>query len=189
MGRGNVCVFGKYEGLYYIDNDDIHVYRRDDHFADEPETTLLKELGSADINAGKWVYDEVGTMEEERDILECFIGSFTRMFPSFRRMEKDRWVRNGWYGDFCRRAIMENGLFYIAIEDNEWSVAVELLQKGNTYEDGYLSDDGRLLGLQAKHFQRYMDGIKECLLERLPSIGTRTGPWTSGVIRRDLYDK
>lgn len=27
MGRGNVCTFGKYEGLYYIDNDHIHVYR------------------------------------------------------------------------------------------------------------------------------------------------------------------
>ena len=27
MGRGNVCVFGEYEGLYYIDNDHIHVYR------------------------------------------------------------------------------------------------------------------------------------------------------------------
>lgn len=23
MGRGNVCTLGKYEGLYYIDNDDF----------------------------------------------------------------------------------------------------------------------------------------------------------------------
>lgn len=27
MGRGNVCTFGKCEGLYYIDNDDLCVYR------------------------------------------------------------------------------------------------------------------------------------------------------------------
>ena len=27
MGRGNVCVLGKCEGLYYIDNDDLCVYR------------------------------------------------------------------------------------------------------------------------------------------------------------------
>lgn len=26
MGRGNVCVTGPYEGLYYIDNDHVHVY-------------------------------------------------------------------------------------------------------------------------------------------------------------------
>lgn len=29
MGRGNVSVSGRYEGLYYIDNDHFHVYRRD----------------------------------------------------------------------------------------------------------------------------------------------------------------
>ena len=30
MGRGNVCVAGPHEGLYYIDNDHFHVYRRDE---------------------------------------------------------------------------------------------------------------------------------------------------------------
>lgn len=29
MGRGNVCVTGSYEGLFYIDNDDLRVYRKD----------------------------------------------------------------------------------------------------------------------------------------------------------------
>ena len=38
MGKGNVCTQGKYEGLYYIDNDDIHVYRRNDPTDEEPET-------------------------------------------------------------------------------------------------------------------------------------------------------
>lgn len=28
VGCGNCCVFGRYEGLYYIDNDDFHVFRR-----------------------------------------------------------------------------------------------------------------------------------------------------------------
>ena len=28
MGRGNCCVFGSHEGLYFIDNDDFHVYRK-----------------------------------------------------------------------------------------------------------------------------------------------------------------
>ena len=35
MGRGNVCVTGKYEGLYYIDNDHFHVYRRDEPDSDD----------------------------------------------------------------------------------------------------------------------------------------------------------
>ena len=53
---------------------------------------------------------------------------------------------------------------------------VELIQK----ED---PNDDRLSGLQARHYQRYLDGMKKCLLDRLPSIGTRTGAWTSGLIK------
>ena len=30
MGRGNVCVTGPYEGLYYIDNDYVSIYFRED---------------------------------------------------------------------------------------------------------------------------------------------------------------
>ena len=30
MGISNCCVFGKYEGLYFIDYDDIHVFRHKD---------------------------------------------------------------------------------------------------------------------------------------------------------------
>lgn len=41
MGRGNVCVTGKCEGLYYIDRGYTDVYRRSD---DEFETRLREEL-------------------------------------------------------------------------------------------------------------------------------------------------
>ena len=71
---------------------------------------------------------------------------------------------------------MESGLFYIAVEDNQWSLAIELIQKEAPYDD-------HLSGLQGLHFRRYLDGMKTCLLERLPSIGIRTGAWTSGVNR------
>ena len=178
MGRGNVSVSGRYEGLFYIDNDHIHVYRRDAPLGDEPETRLMESLSSADINTGAWLYDEYGTMEEEGDILECFMDSFGRMFPSFTRAGEDQWIKNGRYGDLCRRVIMESGLFYIAVEDNQWSLAIELIQKEDPYDD-------HLSGLQGLHFRRYLDGMKTCLLERLPSIGIRTGAWTSGVIRRE----
>ena len=80
--------------------------------------------------------------------------------------------------DHDRQAILESSLFHIAIEDNEWSLAVELLQKEGAY-------GSNLSGLQARHYQKYLDGIKRCLLEYLPSIGTRTGAWTSGIIKRE----
>lgn len=52
MGRGNVCVTGPHEGLYYIDNDHVHVYRRDDPFSDEPETRLMGELDYGELSYG-----------------------------------------------------------------------------------------------------------------------------------------
>lgn len=176
MGRGNVSVSGPHEGLYYIDNGDIHVYRRDDPFNDEVETRLMGELSYAELTGSEWLYDEVGTAEEEADVLDWFMRGFTRLFPSFQRPQREVWLKNGPWGDCTRKVILENGLYYIAIEDNEWSLAVELLQK----EDPY---DNHLTGLQSRYFKKYLEGVKTCLLERLPSIGVWTGPWTSRAIR------
>lgn len=177
MGRGNVSVSGPYEGLYYIDNDDIHVYRREDPFDGESETRLKSELSYADLTGSEWVYDDLSSAEEERDVLNWFISGFTRMFPSFQRPANEVWLRNGPWGECSRKVILENKLYYIAVEDNEWSLAVELLQKEDPYDD-------HLSGLQSRYFKKYIEGVKMCLLERLPSIGIRTGAWTSGSIKR-----
>lgn len=44
MGKGNVGVAGAYEGLFYIDNEDFHVYRRNDDLDDWPETRPDEEI-------------------------------------------------------------------------------------------------------------------------------------------------
>lgn len=178
MGKGNVCVTGVYEGLYYIDNDHFHVYRRDDSEAEYPETRLMGELGYKELTGSDWIYDEWGTGEEEDDILECFISRFRKMFPSFERPIRETWIKNGLCGPLSRRVILESKLFCIAIEDNGWSLAVELLQKEDPYDD-------HLSGLQGRHYLKYLEGMKKCLLERLPSIGTYAGAWTSGTISRE----
>lgn len=177
MGRGNVCVTGPYEGLFYIDNGDIHVYRRDDPMAEEPEVRLMRDLDYAELTSGDWLYDEWGTGEEQDDIEECFIDAFTRRFASFSRVEPNRWAKNGPYGDPSRRVIMENKLFLVAVEDNEWSLAVELIQQETPYDD-------HLAGLQKRHYQKYLDGIRDALFERLDSLGTYGGAWTSGTIKK-----
>ena len=167
MGRGNVCVHGACEGLYYIDTDDFQTYRRDDG----EETKLLGELDHAALVGGGWVYDADLSERELEDILDSFIESFIRMFPSFARIRANTWIERS------RRVILENTLFYVAVEDNEWSVAVELLQKEfDGCED--------LTGFQRRHYKSYLAGMERCLLEVLPGIGTYTGPWTSGRIQR-----
>ena len=176
MGRGNVCVTGSYEGLFYIDNDDLRVYRRNDPYAKEEETSLQRDLSCEDFSSGEWLLDEVGSSYEEEDVLECFCAELRKLCPSFQPAANS----NVWLGNE-RRVILENELFYICVEDNEWSLAVELVQK-----DGYSDcQSAWLAGLQKRRYREYLDSMKKALLARLPSIGIRTGAWTSGTITRE----
>lgn len=178
MGRGNVCTTGAYEGLYYIDNDDIHVYRHDDPWAENPETRLRGGLDFSELTGGDWYFDEEGTMCEQSDIEECFMDDFTNRFPSFERARADLLLGRD------RRVILESKLFYICIEDNQWSVAVELIQKEEPWGLNWMEN------LQGRLYQKYLEGMKLCLLARLPSIGVYAGAWTSGTLKReDVFPK
>lgn len=177
MGRGNVSVSGKYEGLFYIDNDDYTIYRMSDDYSDYPELMLARDLGYDEIAGGDFIYDEEGTMCELDFILDSFCEDFMSRYPSFTKPMENKSIRSGLYGYMSRQVILESGLFYIAIEDNEWSTAIELLQK----EDPY---DNHLAGLQGRHFKAYFAAMADCLLDLLPGIGTYAGPWTHGRIKR-----
>jgi len=161
MGCGNVYIGGKYEGLYYVDNEHLVVYHREG----EPESkAVLKEVGMGE----QWEYDEVGTRRQMRHFEETLCKMLRMRFPSFVQCSSDNWITN------CRRAILENKLFFIALEDNQWSMAVELVQK----EDDYRT----LEGLQAWHYQRYLDGIRGVLLDMYGEVSTRAGAWTCSTI-------
>lgn len=169
MGRGNVCVTGKYEGLYYIDNDHFHVYRREEPDSDDEfQTRLLRDLSYEELTGGEWHFDEWETEDEKGDILECFIESFTRMFHSFSRPEPaELWLEDA-------RVILESKLFHIAVEDNEWSLAVKLLQKEEPWGDVWMEN------LQKRLYEKYLEGVKKALLMRVPSICPYGGAWTHG---------
>lgn len=178
MGKGNVCVFGKYEGLYYIHEDYTDVYRlADDKTDNEFETRLMGDLDYEELTNGEWVYDEWDSIEEMDDIIECFIDSFTEMFPSFEKVKPYTLRRSSYYG-IESTVIMENKLFRIALEDNGWSTAVMLLQVQDNYDD-------HLEGLQKQHYQRYLDGMAKALLDRLPEIGGYSGAWTHKTITKE----
>ena len=145
MGKGNVCVSGPYEGLFYIDNDYTTVLRRED---DCEDTILQKDLSAKDLSGNDWLFDDEGSANELEDVLECFVENFTHRYPSFARVKQDKWIgRNV-------RVILESSLFYIGIEDSDWAYAVELLQKDNPCSEGF----------QRKHYKAYLDGMKAALL-------------------------
>ena len=80
MGKGNVGVAGAYEGLFYIDNEDFHVYRRNDDLDDWPETCLMGELDYAELTGGDWLYDEEG---------RCAGMLYGRLLPEISQLPTD----------------------------------------------------------------------------------------------------
>lgn len=174
MGRGNVYVDGSYEGLFYIENAYLHVYRRDDRYADWPETRLKKDLSNDELSGNEWIFDNEGSDNEESDVIECLCNTMMKLCPGFEKTGDDRWISQK------RRAILENRLFYICVEDNEWSLAVELVQRDENF--------WQLTGLQGRHYERYLECMKIALLSRLPRIGIYTGPWTHGTLTKEEFE-
>ena len=165
MGRGNVCVSGEYEGLYFIDYDDLHIYQPVE--GNEDERKFLRVLSLEDLCS--WEYSDIDTQWWENNVIEELQNSMLKKFPSFYPC--DERTSGG------QRAVLQNQLFYVALEDNEWSLAVELIQKEAPWPQSYD-------GLQHKHYQKYLAGIRDALFEQFESLGIYTGPWTSGIIHR-----
>lgn len=161
MGRGNVCVFGDYEGLYYVDRGYLDFYVPIDGEADDGK--FFEEMEHNDF--ADYEYDEFLSRIYYEDFICDFVELMKNKFKSFVATGED-------YG-----VILENELFQIEIEDNQWSYAVKLIQKECWY-------DNHLEGLQKKHHENYLEAIKNILLELFPSIGCYGGAWTHGTIKR-----
>ena len=157
MGISNCCVFGKYEGLYFIDYDDIHVFRHKDCDLDgSAEARFLRDLDYGELTGGDWIFDDLATQFVQQDVLDSFTSDFLRMFPNFSKTCPDLWISRS------QKAILESPLFYLCLEDNNWSLAVELIQKEPPQGRSYAA-------LQARCYQRYLTGIARCLLNHLPA--------------------
>lgn len=159
MGRGNICVFGKYEGLYFADRCYLDFYVPIDGEADDGK--FYYEIDDVDDYAYSYHLSEM----YYEDFVNDFIYQFKKKFKSFTETGDT-------YG-----AILQNNLFTIEIEDNMWSYAVKLIQKTHWYDN--------LEGLQKKHYENYLKGIRDVLLDLFPSIGTYRGAWMSGTLTRE----
>ena len=166
MGRGNVCVRGDYEGLYYVDRDyiDCYIAKEMNEYGEYDEKMQCDMNYPEDYD--NYDYDEILSQIYYDDFIQEFTSMMEKKFKSFTSTGND-------YG-----VILENNLFEIEIEDNEWSYAVKLIQK----EDWY---DNHLEGLQKKHYENYLNGMKNILLELFESIGCYSSAWTHGTITRE----
>lgn len=177
MGKGNCSVFGSCEGQWYIDYSLIDVYRRKTEGSDgEYEYRLGKDVELSERD--DFVYDEEGSMIERENFEDCFCDEMSSKFPCFEPMKKDYWLTWKTH-EADGRVLLESKLFYIIVGDNEWSLAVKLIQKKDCYGE-YLFE-----GLQKKHSPEYLAAMKEILLNMFGEVSYRTGAWTSGVIRKE----
>lgn len=151
MGRGNACVHGDFEGLYYVDWD---------NFSDEYEDGDGNIVNDYDFQRDEWEAS-----------LAQFVFDFKKRFKSFDDSK-------GWLGN-TEKIVLENELFYIVTEDNQWSMAIKLIQKEQNYYDS-----GNIVNLQSRHYKTYLEGMKECLFNQFDEIGVYGGAWTSGVIKK-----
>ena len=133
---------------------------------------FLRDLDYGELTGGDWIFDDLATQFVQQEVLDSFTSDFLRMFPNFSKTCPDLWISRS------QKAILESPLFYLCLEDNNWSLAVELIQKEPPQGRSYAA-------LQARCYQRYLTGIARCLLNHLPSVGLYTGPWTSGRLRRE----
>lgn len=168
MGAGNVCVFGKCEGLYYVDNGFLDVYSREDEHGDK-EYRLSKDVEYGDT---EFKYDESESYFNRVDFDWHFAELMRARFPSFELV--DKWISED------RKAILENGLFYVVYEDNQWSLAIELIMKEGEY------GGEEKVGLQMGLYQKYLKGIEDILLDMYGTVGTYSSAWTSGTITRKV---
>lgn len=122
---------------------------------------------------------ELRDWDQERmdyeDSLDYFLSSFSRRFKSFYNVS-GKWLSND------ELILMENDLYYLVVEDNNWSAAIKLIAKERDYYDS-----GNIENLQRRHYQSYKKGLMECWFEQFDSIGIYTGAWTSGSISREEY--
>lgn len=164
MGMGNVCTFGKAEGLYFVDNDFLDVYSK----LVDAEKNVYDCRSLRDVDEDGYEYDEVESQWKMDEFRYEFCEAMRRRFPSFEFV--DKWISN------TRLALLENDLFYVVCEDNQWSMAIELIQKEGEY------GGEEKVGLQMGLYRKYLKGIEEILLDLNGEVGTYKGAWTSGVL-------
>lgn len=161
MGRGNVAV-GHNDRLYYVNYDYFQVFR---HKTD-PEKDLLNITQYYELSKDKqdeYAYDETISQENYNDFKNELVCRMTKRYKSMTA--KDRWLGRS------QHAICSNALFHVALEDNEWSVAVELIA----------TSDGSP-NLQKRHISSYAKSLRNILLDMFPEIYIRTGAWTSSPL-------
>lgn len=164
MGAGNVNV-SLNDGLFYVHYDSVNVYKN------KRNKSIICQR--KDIPRGQekdFVFD-MGLSQQNYDVwLEAFRQKLMKRYPSYRRV--DRYTKRD------QRIVLENNMFFVAIEDNEWGFAVELISRTKYPYPQF----------QKHLFPHFFKGLKETLLNLTETIYIRSGSWTTQAVTKDNMD-
>jgi len=170
MGRGNVATHNECEGLYYLDRDFLDAYVHVDNYDMEPKTARQLDKENIEYNydgsSCDWKYSHMESDDNWRNMIKVMQNSIGKRFPSF--YATDEWR------DRDAHVILENGLFQIAVVDNEWSAAWCLLERTD------VDDTGANRTFMRRHYDTYLETIKQTLLDGWGEAIGYGGAWVHG---------
>ena len=147
------------EGLFYVDYKDIFMY----HEIKNPSNYVV-ESKIPKGHESEYEYDADMTQANYDAFRKKLTKYMTTNFPSIQETAADT------FSDRAKkkRIIAKNKLFEIVLEDNIWSVAVELkrIKKAKT-------------GLQTQMFPSFLAGLRKGLFEQFSTIYVRDGSWSA----------
>lgn len=165
MSKGNINV-SLNDGLYYISYNSVNVYKSKqnpqdlktiDQIAPQDRAQFDLDLPLSQANYDAW--------------LESFRKAMRKRYPSYRIIDK--------YLKRDQRIVLENNMFQVIIEDNEWSFAVELISIPKCPYQAF----------QKHLFPQFFKGMREILFTITETIYIRNGSWSAEPFTADEQDK
>lgn len=153
--------------LFYMDYKNVLVYT---HKKNKDDI----KIGTDPDLTSDYKYDEDLSQLRFDAFRDKFVTTLTTTFPELTEIDE-------WKGK-KRHIIMETDYIQIAFEDNNWSVAVEIILNIND-ESETTSDE------QQQAFDAIETCVRDTLLQCAPTIYTRNGSWATEELTREIADK
>ena len=163
MKQGN-CNVQPNETLFYVAWDDIALY---ENKTNKTDIRLRQEIPQGEED--NYAYSQISSQDNFENFKTWFLARMQKQFKSMHPC--DYWLGRS------KHVILENKLFMIALEDNDWSLAIELLRIGRKQPN--------LKGLQNQMFQNFVNGLRNNLLTYFPVIYIRTGNYLAQPVTKN----
>ena len=152
----NVSVNPDREALFYVDYSHMDVY------VNVNDSNDVKTNNDPEIAQNPDVYRFDDTLTQAR--FDSFKKQFVKkMQDKFKSLKPHDITTKG------KHQLLMNDMFIIAFEDNDWSVAVELLENPKSKNPN----------LRPNLFPNFQKGMRDILLDLVGEIHIRTGSWST----------